>query len=407
LKLLKLQLENFRNYPSKLQDFTLDKNITIFIGKNGLGKTNLLEAIYLLSLGKSFRTSTHEDLIFWEKDYFRCTGIVLKEAEEVSLEVFHSIRPSYHKNFRKNEVNIRQSHFLGNLVTVLFHPEDLNMLYLSPSLRRQYLNIVLSQTDREYLFALSQYKKVLKQRNALLKSIREQKFAGQNTKNLIEDLNIWDHKIAEYGTTIINKRYTLINFLKENIETSYRSISDQEEKIEINYKTKIKRQNNEFTSLDQNFSKTQYTQSQQSIQNNSTKTAKLRITDSQTSITTTDYKQSLLEKREIEILQAKTLRGPHRDDIEFKINTKEIGKSASRGEFRTLLLAMKLSEIKYIKAVTGYNPILLLDDVFSELDIEREKKLLKSIKNCQVIITTTEMLEGLENSEDIRIIKIE
>ncbi|MFH1284818.1 MAG: DNA replication and repair protein RecF, partial [Candidatus Peregrinibacteria bacterium] len=306
----------------------------------GKGKTNFLEAIYILSLGKSFRTVLHEDIIGWKTGYMRCRGEILIDNETSVLDVFCSAAPDSKRVLAKNDVKMKNSEYFGNLLTVLFHPEDLNMLYLSPSYRRRYMDILLAQTDKKYLYALSKYKKVLKQRNALLAEIRIQK-----KQSLREDLDAWDTEILEYGPYILEKRKELVDFLNGALEEIYGSISGNDEKVKTTYKNSIK----------------------------------------------DDYEKSLADKREADIAYAKTSLGPHLDDLTFYINNREISSSASRGEFRTLLLAIKLAEIRYIKQKTNSYPVLLLDDVFSELDRKRQHHLLKSIKNCQTIITTTDI----------------
>ncbi len=375
MKLSSLQLENFRNYRSYSYKFNDEKNVTILLGPNGKGKTNFLEAIYVLSLGKSFRSIMHGDMIEWEMDYMRCKGTIIQDDEEVELEVFYSITPRKSKNFKKNDVNLKNSEYMGNLLTVLFHPEDLNMLYLSPSLRRRYMNILLSQTDRKYLYALSKYNKILKQRNVLLGVIREARFGGRDTTKLKEDLDAWDTQIVEFGSQIIAKRIALVKFLIANLEKIYRSISSKKETIELIYDSKIvKRQ---FPAEEE--------------------IAQL-------------YRDELFNRMERDTRSTKTSAGPHRDDLKFLIDGKDISSAASRGEFRTLLLAIKIAEIEFIKEKTGRNPILLLDDVFSELDRKRQGHLLKCIKNCQTIITTTD-LENLkdvqEKAETITLVELE
>lgn len=344
MKLRKLQIENFRNYGQYSHEFDPDKNLTILVGPNGIGKTNFLEAIYVLSLGRSFRSLHRDDLIEWEKDYSRCSATVESANDDTTLEVFCSCRPTQIRNFKKNGVNLKNSEYLGNLLTVLFHPEDLNMLYLSPSLRRKYLDIILCQTDRKYLNALTQYRHVLKQRNALLHEIRKAQFDGGNTERLKKDLDAWDTEIVEFGSYVVGARLVLVEFLSSRLTDIYRSISGRNEKIAIAYLSRA----------------------------------------------TKNYAENLLDRRQRDIIQAETGIGPHRDDLSFEIDGKEISTSASRGEFRTLLLAIKLAEIRYIEEKTGEKPVLLLDDVFSELDHKRQRHLLKSIRDCQTIITTTD-----------------
>ncbi|MFA6918212.1 MAG: DNA replication/repair protein RecF [Candidatus Gracilibacteria bacterium] len=427
MKLLKLQLENFRNYKSYSYEFDRKNNFTIIKGPNGKGKTNLLEAIYVLSLGKSFRAVLHEDLMLWGMDYLRVTGSVENDEETLELEVFYTNYPEKKKNFKKNGVNLKNSEYIGNLITVLFQPEDMNILYLSPQLRRRYMDILLSQTDKPYLKALIKYNKTLKQRNALLNEIRKSKFSGHSrpfacpsqeghsrpaishsrpaishsrpaishsrpaishsrpdrestsekakiphqvrNDNLLKDLDAWDEELIKFGSTITEKRLELVKFLDEKLEKTYQSISGEKEKIHIKYKSKVVDQKEVFP---------------------------LERT----------YSDAMASAQDKDILQAKTSVGPHRDDLVFFIDNKDITQVASRGEFRTLLLAIKLAEIDFIKQKTGQSPILLLDDVFSELDKTRQEKLLKAIKNCQTIIATTDTENIGKLAEDSALLEL-
>ena len=364
MKLTKLQLENFRTYKDFTYEFPEKQKITVLTGKNGKGKTNFLEAIYTLSLGRSFRSIKRDDLVSWNADFMRCKCQTTSDDEELDLEVFYAKKPTIKKNFKRNEVNLKNSEFLGNLLTVLFHPEDLNMLYLSPSFRRKYMDIILSQTDKSYLDALSKYRRVMKQRNALLYDIRDAKFKGKDINELEADLDAWDFQIVELGMDIVRKREELVEFLKKKLPKIYQSISGGKEDIEIRYKC---------TKPD-------------------------------------EYEEKLKLRRGKDTREAKTSIGPHLDDLEFLIDNKKINESASRGEFRTLLLAIKLAEIDYIKHKTKRNPILLLDDVFSELDESRQKHLINAIQGCQVIITTTDiknLQELAEEKENIGFVKMD
>jgi len=363
MRIEKISLENLRNYKTFEFKFPEDKNIVLFIGKNGKGKTNFLEAIYTLSLGRSFRSQQYEDLIFWDEEFARIKAHIKNEEDGIDLESFFSKFPRKMKVFKKNDVRIKHQDFLGNLATVLFHPEDLNMLYLSPSLRRKYMDITLSQTDKEYLVNFGNYRKVLKQRNSLLSQIRERKFKSENVNNLFVNLEVLNLQIIEYGKRVIEKRVILIDYLNKNIEKNYREISGGNEKIKVEYLTKLDLKNIEES-----------------------------------------YYKKLEDRRDLEILKGKTLYGPHLDDLKFFIDDHEISKSASRGEFRTLLLTIKLAEISFIKERIGEYPVLLLDDVFSELDIGRQKHFLKSIEGCQTIITATENF--LDIKDDLEVIKI-
>lgn len=366
MRITRLQLENFRSYNSYEYMFDENSNFTILIGPNGKGKTNFLESIYLISFGKSFRTSSHEDLISWENEFSRCKADIKVDEEKESLEVFCSILPKKTKNFKHNEIKLTHNQYFGKLLTVLFQPEDLNMLYLSPSLRRKYLNLILAQTDKRYLQNLSSYSKTLKQRNSLLYRIRENKFKGLDITTLLQDLDAWDTHFTTYAVPIIQKRLELISYLKERIQKIYQSISGKTERISIDYQSKVSTNDED---IEQKF------------------------------------KNQMENRRMREIFSAKTSFGPHLDDLIFYIDGREISKSASRGEFRTLLLSIKLAEIDYIKDITGQTPVLLLDDVFSELDEHRKSHFLKSIKDCQTIITSTDII-GLEDIEQMNVVNV-
>lgn len=347
MKILKLQLENFRNYGSYKHEFDQSEPLTIITGPNGQGKTNLLEAVYLLSLGRSFRTNHPDHLIKWEKDCFRCFCTVESQNETFELEVGYTNNPIRKKNYKKNEVHLKNSEYLGNLLTVLFHPEDLNMLYLSPSYRRKYMDILLSQVDKNYLFALTQYKHVLKQRNSLLFQIREHRFQKLPINALLEDLSSWDQQMAKFGLIINEKRQNLVEFLNQNLTAIYQKISGQKEKITVKYLKSV------------------------------------------TTETRQDYQNALENSQNKDIKDARGNIGPHLDDLQFLLNGLPISQMASRGEFRTILLALKFAEIEFIKEKSGLLPILLLDDVFSELDQNRVGHLLETVRNHQTIITTT------------------
>jgi len=337
-----ISLEHFRNYEKLKIDFNKDDKVHLIIGENAQGKTNFLEAILLLSMAKSFRSIHYNDLIKWDSDYMRITGKTKIVDEDLSLEFFVSKKPVEKKNFRKNGVDIKVREFIGHLNTVLFHPEDLNMLYLTPALRRKYINTVLSQIDPLYFDAIINYNKILKQRNKILMFISE-----GHTKN--DELFVWDEKMAEYGSYIYKKRQEFINYYNNMISEQYENIAGEDEKIEIR---------NICSFGDVPFSKE-------------------------------DYLNVLGTCQSKDLRYQQTQSGPHRDDLRFFFNGKNVDTFASRGEMRTLLIAIKLAEIQFLQAQTGHRPILLLDDVFSELDKNRQQLLLKAIRGYQSFVTTT------------------
>ena len=338
----KIQLEQFRNYRQLSLEFNADDRVHLIIGDNAQGKTNFLEAILLLSMAKSFRAVRHNALIQWEQDYMRTVGTVNANNISFSLEFFVSCAPIDKKNLRKNGVDVNIKDFIGQLNSVLFQPEDLNMLYLSPSLRRKYINSVLSQTDPLYFDALINYNRLIKQRNKILALIDENKAS-------MEELLVWDDKIGEYGSYIYRKRSKFVEYYNTILSQIYNNIAETDQHIAIEMHcsfSEVPKQKEHYLSLLQNC-----------------QSGDLR------------YQQ--------------TRKGPHRDDLQFFFDKRNVSDFASRGEMRTLLIALKLAEIEFLKKQTGNNPILLLDDVFSELDKKRQKALIKVIREYQSFVTTT------------------
>jgi len=241
------------------------------------------------------------------------------------------------------------------------------MLYLEPSLRRKYVNLLLSQTDKYYLESLSSYTKLIKQRNALLEEISE----GTKSKS---ELDIWDDSLAIEAANITLKRMELINFFNKHIQSLYQKISGGKEKIEIKY----------LNTTNQNDA----------------------INQDGISQVKSIYLKKLILKRDKDIRFGTTSVGPHRDDIKFILNGHHLEESASRGECRTLLIALKAMEIKYIEKKIKEKPILLLDDVLSELDNNRQKHLFDIVEGCQVIITATEAASDIIDKKTFNVVKI-
>ncbi|MBU1992157.1 DNA replication and repair protein RecF, partial [Patescibacteria group bacterium] len=230
--LSKLQLQNFRNYQDIELKFNTDVNKIVLLANNATGKTNILEAIYLLALTKSFRVKKYQDLILWGMDFAKVRGEVVKKDDTISVEVFIDEMQKHQKIMKVNDVKVKTKQFIGELNVVFFHPEDLNMLYLSPDLRRKYLDILLSQTNKNYLQAFANYKKAIKQRNSLLNQIFDREKSPS-------DLDVWDEKLVENGQILIDERKKTVKFLNKYLEGIYRKISGGKEKLEIEYKTNV------------------------------------------------------------------------------------------------------------------------------------------------------------------------
>ena len=368
MKILKLQLENFRNYKKFEMDFEKEGNIILITGENGKGKTNILEGIYMLSTGKTFRDADNDDLLQWGMDFFVLNGTIETKKETLNLQVAYSNYPRKQKNFKINDVKTPHIEYLGNFITVLFHPKDLNMLYLEPSLRRKYLNLILSQTDKFYLEALGNYTKILKQRNALLEEIAEE-------KSREDELDTWDEKLAEEGAVLILERKKLIKFFNGKIGGFYRKISGGKENLEIKYSSTTSDSHAEGEPAAPPADRHESV-----IHGHDSPADDLHSIKKQ-------YLKKLILKRDRDLRYGTTGTGPHLEDIKFYLNGKEISTFASRGEFRTILIALKMAEIEYTENKTKEKPVLLLDDVFSELDENRQSHLFDAIKSCQAIIT--------------------
>jgi len=353
MKLTNLKIEGFRNIKKTSLEFNTDVKIFCFTGPNGHGKTNLLEAIFLLAISKSFRTNENLDLISFDADY--CTlSAEVSQGEEVTKHELIITREPPKKTLKINGVIKKAADYIGNLNVVFFSPDDIGMIHLSPHIRRRYLDLLLSQLDRDYLEDSLNYQQAIKQRNSLLKQIADEKAKE-------EELEFWDAKLAELGIRIIGKREQIIKDLGEYSAEFYKKVSGEKDELKIQYEP---------------------------------------------SISTTDvneYMEKLFAGRKRDIVNGSSGLGPHRDDLTFLCNGHDMKAFASRGEWRSLVLTLKFTEIDLLKKKKGYYPILLLDDVFSELDDERQKILFNIIKNSQTFITTThkEFLDVVEGEKEV------
>ena len=334
--LTSLSLEHFRNH--KNFDLALEKT-TVFVGKNGIGKTNVLEAVALLAFGRSFREDDKRNLIAFDSNYCR-----VKTGE---LEVYIEKEPRLKMLAKNKGVGRRLVDFIGLLPAVVFSPETVDIIIGAPRDRRRFLDILISQTDREYYKALSNYTKTRRQRNRLLQRIQEGE-AGES------ELDFWDRELSEHAKIINQKRGELLVYLSDHLSDLYKEISGKQEKnLEIIYHQK----------------------------------------------SGDDLAQKLADNRVREIAIGSTIYGPHRDDLEFRLAHKNMANFASRGELRSAILALKIAELRYLEDIIKKSkvsdaiidsPILLLDDIFSEFDEDRRKHLSKLISKYQTLTTTTE-----------------
>ncbi len=350
--LKRILLENYRNYTSL--DLSLSNDVNIFYGNNGQGKTNLLEAIFYTAIGKSFRNAKDSDVIQSGKEAFRIDI-------EICSDITENISVKYNKNKEKyikvNGLYLRKlGHLMGSVLAVIFSPEDMQLISEGPSVRRKFMDIAISQKNASYYFDLLQYQKILVQKNNLLRNIK----CGK-VKNYGEILSIWNEQLAESGSRIVYERFRLIKDISEIAEEKHRKIAvesaEREEKLKIFYHSDIPRE----------------------------------IIEAENRNTIKNELFSMLEnRREKEIEREATLFGPHRDDIDLKLDENDLKRFGSQGQKRTAVLALKIAELELLKKSTGRNPIFLLDDVFSELDHQRQEAFLSEICGVQTFISCVE-----------------
>ncbi len=337
-----LELKNFRNYE-KL-NICFDKGTNILYGDNAQGKTNILEAVYLSGTTKSHKGSRDREMIRFgqEEAHIRVTV----ERNDMEHQIDIHLKKNSSKGIAVNRVPIRKAGDLfGILNLVFFSPEDLNIIKDGPARRRHFLNMELSQLDKIYLDDLTKYNKILKQRNQLLKDIYFR-------PDLEDTLPVWDEQLVFYGKKIIDRRFHFIRELNEIVTGIHSRISGGKEHLVLEYESSC-----EAEYLAEEIKKS-------------------RSKDLKTGI---------------------TYFGPHRDDICFTINETDIRKYGSQGQQRTSALSLKLAEIELVKKMTHDTPVLLLDDVLSELDGNRQNYLLNSINEIQTIITCTGLDEFVKN----------
>lgn len=349
-----LKLINFRNYHQL--ELSLHPKVNIFVGDNAQGKTNILEAIYMTAAGKSFRTTKDREIIKMDKQqgYVKIEGV--KRHGKVTVEL--KLEEEKKKQVRVNGLTLtKRTDLLGNVYVVIFSPEDLRLVKEGPAERRRFIDQELSNIKPKYFHHLNQYHKVLMQRNNLLKKI-------QQNRRYMETLEIWDEKLAELGTKLMFERMSFVNRLSMLSKLVHRKITDNRETLELKYQSSIPMKHND---------------------------AEMKAF----------FMEKLQETLEKDINRGSTTIGPHRDDLGLIVNGIDIRIFGSQGQQRTTALALKLAEIELVKGETGEYPILLLDDVMSELDPKRQQFLIKSLRDIQTFVTTTELnsLETMEFNE--------
>lgn len=333
-----MQLNNYRNYASA--DLSFSPGVNIFYGDNAQGKTNLMEAVYLCGTTRSHRGSKDRELIRFGEEEAHIRLMFRKQSLSHRLDMHLKQKKS--KGIAIDGTPIRKSgELLGQLHIVFFSPEDLGLIKNGPSMRRRFLDLEMSQLDHGYLKYLTSYNRLLSERNNLLKQI-------SSCPQLKETLDGWDAQLLETGIQIIGKREKFIRHIDAMMQEIHGKLTGGREEIRVFYEKNVG---------------------------------------------TDAFREELRSRRDRDIRMGSTSVGPHRDDMGFRINEIDIRKFGSQGQQRTAALALKLSEIRLIEQVSGDKPILLLDDVLSELDSHRQNYLLENIADIQTMITCT----GLED----------
>lgn len=347
-----VDLQNFRNYEFLHMEF--DESTNILYGDNAQGKTNILESIYLSVTTKSHRGSKDSEMISFDKEEAHLKTIVTKKNIDYRIDMH--LKKNKSKGIAINGVPIRKSAELYGIInTVLFSPEDLGIIKNGPSGRRRFMDMELCQLDKIYVNSLINYNKSVDQRNRLLKD-------AYYDKSLENTIDVWDMQIVRFGNEVIKIRRKFIDNLNTIIKDIHLKLTGNKENLTISYEP---------------------------------------------SVNEDEFQIRLEKSRERDLKMKMTGVGPHRDDIFFAIDGVDIRKYGSQGQQRTAALSLKLAEIEFVKSATGDTPILLLDDVLSELDSSRQNYLLNSIDNIQTVITCTGLDEFINNRFDVnRIFKV-
>lgn len=338
MKIRSLKLKDFRNYD--LLKLEPCGSTNIFYGNNAQGKTNILEAVYMCGTTKSHRGTRDRDMIRFGQDESHIEAVIEKRG--IPYQIDMHLKKNSPKGIAVNKMPIRKASELFGIVNIVFFsPEDLNIIKNGPSERRRFIDLELSQLDKVYLSNLSNYNRIVNQRNHLLKDLARQEAGGSS---LAETLDIWDMQLAGYGEKIIKARKKFMVQVNDIISDIHRKLTGGLENIEVKYEPDTKGE---------------------------------------------PLHEALRRGRERDLRMRSTGCGPHRDDICFMANGIDIRKFGSQGQQRTAALSLKLSEIELVRLLTKDTPILLLDDVLSELDKHRQNYLLDSIHDIQALITCT------------------
>ena len=347
-----LALKNYRNYDQLSMDF--ENKVNVILGENAQGKTNVMESIYVLAMAKSHRTSNDKDLIRWDEEYAKIEGRVQKRFSSLPLELVISKKG---KKARLNHLEQQKlSQYVGNLNVVMFAPEDLNLVKGSPQVRRRFIDMEIGQVSPVYLHDMSQYQKILQQRNHYLKMLQIKKQTDLTMLEVLTD------QFIQLAVKIVTKRFEFLRLLEKWAQPIHRGISRELESLVIEYKPSVE---------------------------------VLEQQDLSKMIASFEEKFHKVKQKEIE--RGTTLFGPHRDDLLFYVNKRDVQTFGSQGQQRTTALSLKLAEIELIHSEIGEYPVLLLDDVLSELDDYRQSHLLNTIQGKVQTFVTTTSVEGIDH----------
>lgn len=385
MKVKSIKLNNYRNYSNIALEFS--PNVNVVVGKNAQGKTNLLEAIFLTAIGKSLRTHKESDLISWGKENAKIETTIEKKYGTTKICIYLSGKTK--KSIKINDISVKKiGELLGELRCVYFSPDELKLIKESPEDRRRFMDIAISQTSRPYFYLLSKYDKLLASKNKILKNYKDKiriiktpksykLLNEEQNQKLFEEvknmLDIYNIQLAETASKIIVFRQNFITNLAPYAQKTHEYLTSNEETLSCEYQTDF-----ELLAAD-----------------------KLTIQE--------EYKKTLLDlyekNTEKDLFLGYTSIGPHKDDIDVKLNGIDVRSFGSQGQQRTAALSLKLAEIEIIRQQTGDTPILILDDVLSELDLGRRNKLLKFCSICQTFLSSTDLDESLKGAKIITINK--
>jgi len=339
----------------------LNSGVNILVGNNAQGKTNLLEAVYFCSFGRSLRVRRDNELIKWGESKAGIRVDVKRNNMNYTFDtVLENKNGKIIKSMSMDKVPIRHmKELFGRILVVMFSPEDLKLIKSGPSERRRFMDMEICQLSPVYYGELKEYHRVLKQRNALLKILQRDK-SKNKTQN--ESLEVWDEQLINYGKKIIKTRGAFINKINAYAGEIHQNITQKKEELKLLYKP---------------------------------------------GLDVESYATSLKKSHEKDILRGTTGDGIHTDDIDFQIDGRSVRYYGSQGQQRTAALSAKLAEISLIEQKTGETPILLLDDVLSELDASRQKFLIKQINKLQTIVTCTGVEDILKSAKDAKLLKME